>query len=383
MWNIPLSDINFDSSEIDAVKQILTGGWLTMGDITKQFEKEFAQFIGTRHAIAVSSGTAALHLGMLALKIKPGDEVICPSFSFVASGNAILYTGAKPVFADIESLDNLTISVADIEKKITPKTKAIEVVHFAGQPCKMAQISEIAKQYNLEIIEDCAHAPGARYNGKSCGTLGGIGCFSFFSNKNMTTAEGGMITTNRDDLAESIRLMRSHGMTSLTLDRHKGNGFSYDVTALGYNYRIDEIRSAIGIAQLHKISQANRCRGHISRLYCNNLKTVEKISLPFTATQDDLTTSAHHIFPIILSHSLDRNQFMAWMKDHKIQTSIHYPPMHSLTYYRHKLQYNDSDLPVTSQAGLREVTLPLFPTMSDNDVLKVCECIKNFIASQG
>ena len=250
MWKIPLCEMSLGQRESEAIQKVLSSGWLTMGEITHEFEQRFAELVGVKHALAVSSCTAALHLANQVLGIGPGDEVICPALTFVATANAIVYVGARPVFADIESFDNFSISAEDIEAKITDKTKAILVVHYAGYPCDMDQITDVAKRYQLRIIEDCAHAPGASYHGKPCGSIGDLGCFSFFSTKNMTTAEGGMLTTNDEQLAERLRIMRSHGMTSLTLDRHKGHAFSYDVVELGYNYRMDEIRAALGLVQL-------------------------------------------------------------------------------------------------------------------------------------
>ena len=226
MWEIPLFDIGFNEKEMIAVQKVLSSGWLTMGEQTEMFEREFADFINVKHAIAVSNCTAALHLANLALGIGENDEVLCPSLSFVAGSNSIVYTGAKPVFADITDLSDFNISPVDIEKKVSARTKAIQIVHYAGNPCDMDHIMEIARKHGLSVIEDCAHAPGSEYNGRKCGAIGDIGCFSFFSNKNMTTAEGGMITTNSDDLAKKIKLMRSHGMTAMTLDRHKGRAFS-------------------------------------------------------------------------------------------------------------------------------------------------------------
>jgi dTDP-4-amino-4,6-dideoxygalactose transaminase len=213
-----------------------------------------------KHAIAVSNATEALHLACLALGIGPGDEVVTPSLSFVATSNAVLYTGSDVRFADVIGPGDLTIDPEDILRKITPQTKAIIVMHYGGYPCRMEEILAIADRFGLPVIEDAAHAPGASLDGKALGTLGAVGCFSFFSNKNVSTGEGGMLVTNRDDIAQKVRLLRSHGMTSLTYDRHQGHAYSYDVVDLGYNYRIDEIRSALGIEQLKKLPANNVLR---------------------------------------------------------------------------------------------------------------------------
>jgi dTDP-4-amino-4,6-dideoxygalactose transaminase len=375
MWKIPLFDRNFNESELHCVQEVLISGWLTMGEITAEFERQFAEFIGVKHAYAVSSGTAALHLAAMALDIGPGDEVICPSLTFVACANSIKYTGANPVFADITSKDNLNISPQDIESKITAATKAIQVVHFAGYPCDMDAIRDIAERYNLNIIEDCAHAPGAKYKGASCGALGDVGCFSFFSNKNMTTAEGGMVTTNDDKIAAKIKLMRSHGMTTLTLDRHKGRATSYDVVSAGYNYRIDEIRSALGIQQLKTVKAANLRRKELVKLYNENLKPSEFLSIPFQETRG--TNPAYHVFPIVVGGNIARSSFMAHLKENGVQTSIHYPPIHNFSYYA--AHHKASALPNTEHVGAHEVTLPLYPSMTEEDVLYVCGIVNQYV----
>jgi dTDP-4-amino-4,6-dideoxygalactose transaminase len=305
-----------------------------------------------------------------ALEIGQGDEVICPSLTFVAGANSIVYTGAQPVFTDITSLNDFSISLQDIESKITPRTKAIQVVHYAGYPCDMDRIMDLAKKYQLHVISDCAHAIGAEYNGKMCGSIGDIGCFSFFSNKNMSTGEGGMITTNNDELATKIRLMRSHGMTTLTLDRHKGHAFSYDVVELGFNYRIDELRSAIGIEQLKKLPSGNYRRRELSKMYREKLSDIDGLEIPF---KNNYGSSSHHIFPVLLDKDIDRQNFMKHLKDKGIQTSIHYPPIHQFEFYRRNFGNKEGVLPVTEDVAKREVTLPLYPSMVDEDITYVCD----------
>ncbi len=375
MWKIPLFDIGFNEKEAIAVQKVLSSGWLTMGDQTEMFERKFADFIDVKHAIAVSNCTAALHLANLSLNLGENDEVICPSLSFVAGSNSIIYTGAKPVFADITDLNDFNISPEDIERKIGARTKAIQVVHYAGNPCNMDHIMEIANKHGVYVIEDCAHAPGSKYNGQHCGTIGDIGCFSFFSNKNMATAEGGMITTNNDDLAKRIKLMRSHGMTSMTLDRHKGHAFSYDVVELGYNYRMDEIRSSIGIVQLGKLKDGNIRRCEIDQIYRERFVDIYGIKVPFDTKYG---VSSHHIFPILLDNDVNRQEFMEYLKDNGIQTSIHYPPIHLFDYYRRNLGYDEGMLSITEEVAKREVTLPLYQSMADKDVHRVSDVIVEY-----
>ena len=369
-WRVPLADLDFGNEEENAVLAVLRSKWLTMGAVTQDFEAEFAKMVGVKHAFAVSNATEALHLACLALGIGSGDEVITPSLSFVATSNAVLYTGAEVRFADITSPDDLTISVEDIERKITSRTKAIIVMHYGGYPCRMVEINELARKYNLSVIEDDAHCPGASLGGKALGAWGDIGCFSFFSNKNLSTGEGGMVVTDREDLADKVRLQRSHGMTTLTYDRHRGHAYSYDVVDLGYNYRIDEIRAALGREQLKKLGGNNRKREEWTLLYRSILADVG-VGLPFAAC---LGKPAYHIFPVLLPEGVNRYQFIDQMRIRQIQTSIHYPPTHMFDYYRRK--YGEVSLPVTEWVAAREVTLPLYPTMGEENVRLVVDAVR-------
>ena len=377
IWKIPLSNIDFDKREIEAAEDVLLSGWLTMGEKTKEFETVFAEYVGVKHAFAVSNCTAALHIAHMVLGAGNGDEVICPSLTFVATANSIIYTGATPIFADISSVDDLNISPKSILEKISPRTKGITVVHYAGYPCAMDRIIEIAKEHKLYVVEDVAHAPGALYHGKKCGTIGDTSCFSFFSNKNMTTGEGGMIVTNRDDLAEKIKLIRSHGMTTLTLDRHRGHSYSYDVTALGYNYRTSELNSALGIVQLGKLERNNLKRRQIGLLYRKLLAPLaELLTMPFSHDEG----STYHIFPVLLSKQVNRGHFMKNMKQKGIQCSIHYPPVHLFSYYRSIYKNKINAIPVTEMVGEREVTLPLYPQLTVGDVEYVVSGVRDSLS---
>ena len=372
-WRVPLTDLDYGPEEEQAVLDVLRSRWLTMGAVTEQFERHFADEIGVKHAIAVSNATMALHLACLSLDIGPGDEVIVPSLTFVATANAALYTGAEVCFADIISPDDLNISPAEIEKLITTRTKAIVVVHYGGYPCQMPEIMDIASLHNLIVIEDAAHAPGAALHNKSLGTWGEIGCFSFFSNKNLAVGEGGMLVTNRDEIADRVRLLRSHCMTSLTWDRHQGHAYSYDVVDLGFNYRIDEIRSALGLVQLKKLGLNNSRRKQITDHYRKllNRDQINGIKIPF---QNIVGEPAYHLFPILLSENIKRTDFIDHMRQEGIQTSIHYPPIHKFSYY---LQKNPNVyLPHTEVVAAREVTLPLYPSMDEEKVHWVVAAIK-------
>lgn len=375
-WRVPLSDLDFGEAENQAVLKVLNSRWLTMGAVTQEFERRFSQAVGAKHAFGITNATAALHLACLTLDIGPGDEVIVPSLSFVATSNAVLYAGATPIFADILGPDELTLDPQEIERLASPRTKAVIVMHYAGYPCRMDAILEAARRRGLAVIEDAAHAPGAAFQGRGLGTWGDIGCFSFFSNKNLSTGEGGMLTTDRDDLAEKARLLRSHGMTSLTWDRHHGHAHSYDVTALGYNYRIDEIRSALGLVQLDKLPANNACRQALTQRYWQALEGTG-LGLPFRAwAAAPGVTSAHHIFPVLLPEGADRSAFIEHLRAAGVQSSIHYPPIHTFSYYRSR--WPDTRLPRTEAAAGREVTLPLYPTMDDQAIETVIQAVRNF-----
>jgi dTDP-4-amino-4,6-dideoxygalactose transaminase len=386
-WKVPLADLDYGPEEERAVIEVLRSKWLTMGEVTQQFEAAFAALTGAAHAIAVSNATQALHLACLALGIGPGDEVIVPSLTFVATANAVLYCGADVRFAEVigsnnlSGSDDLTVDPASIEACITPRTRAIIPMHYAGYPCRMPQIMALAEKHNLAVIEDAAHAPGAALNGRALGAFGAVGCYSFFSNKNLPTGEGGMLVTDRDDLAEKLRLLRSHGMTSLTYDRHQGHAFSYDVVALGYNDRIDEIRSALGLVQLGKLADNNAQRRALTRAYWDALADLP-VGLPFKAADRGASayrgTSAYHIFPMLLPEGADRQAFMTGLRDAGVQSSIHYRPVHTFSYYVQR--YGKQSLPVTEAAAAREVTLPLYPTMGEAGVEVVVEAVRKLLA---
>ena len=375
-WKYPLSDIDLGKKEEQEVLRVLHSRWLSTGPVTQRFEKTFSEYLGGGYAIAVSNGTAALHLALKSLDLKEGDEIILPSLTFIATANAVLYIGAKPIFADIVSKEDLNISPEEIERKITKKTKAIMVMHYGGYPCDMKAILGIAKRHGLYVIEDAAHAPGAEYQGKRCGFIGDIGCFSFFSNKNLVTGEGGMVVTRKKTWAEKVRRMRSHGMEALSWDKYRGHLSSYDIQEVGYNYRTTEIQSTLGLVQLKKLDRNNGKRKRLVEIYLKELQEVHEISLPFSKFKGN---PSYHLFPILVAPSIDRNKVMERLKDFGIQTSVHYPPIHLFSLYRKRFGFKMGMFPKTEEVSRREVTLPLHPRMNDEGVKWITKKLKAVI----
>ncbi len=378
-WIVPLAEIQFSGDEIRSVTRVLQSGWWTSGPETEALEKEFERRTGVRHALAVSNGTAAIHLAFKALGLSPGDEVVVPSFNFVAAANTVVQFGGIPRFADVESLENPVASVRTLEKAVTPRTRGICVMHYGGYPCAMDSIAEFARQRHLWLVEDAAHAPGAAWRNVPCGKWGDVGCFSFFGNKNLSCAEGGMVTTENDSIAENLRLLRSHGMDSLTWDRFRGHSFSYDVTVPGFNFRMDDLRSAILRVQLRSLDGFNLLRRERVQWYRKLIGNDSRWIVPF---RNYGGTPAFHLFTVVLDEGLSRKGIMGSLKRRGIQTSIHYPPTHQFSYYR-RLRVSDSDLAVTDELGRRTLTLPLFPHMSYEQVETVCGSLIEAAAESG
>jgi dTDP-4-amino-4,6-dideoxygalactose transaminase len=349
------------SEERAALSDVVDRGWITMGDRVRAFEQAFAAMHGAADAVAVSSCTAALHLILQALGIGPTDEVLVPSLTFVATVNCVLYTGATLVFIDIEALDWPLLSRADAAAKCTAKTKAVIVMHYAGYLAERQAWRDFASSRNLLLIEDAAHAVGCEL----AGSFGQAAAFSLYGNKNMTTAEGGVITSPDADLLEKVRRMRSHGMTSSTFQRYASRSVGYDVTMLGYNYRMDELRAAVGLAQLTRLTAWNEKRRILTNLYIQALRQhCPGVGLPFAQPQSQRQCAAsHHIMPIILPEGVDRHVVARELRDRGIQTSNHYPAAHRLSFYRR--QFPSVELPRTEQFAAREVTLPLHPGMEE------------------
>jgi dTDP-4-amino-4,6-dideoxygalactose transaminase len=371
--SIPFTDLRLEQEDLDAVAEVLRSGWLTMGPKTKEFEDAFAEHLGAKHAVAVSSCTAALHLAYLAAGVGPGDEVIVPAFTFVATASAVLYCGATPVFADITGLEDPGIDPDHVESLITERTKAVACVHFAGYAAAADRLAALCDDHGLALIEDVAHAPSAVLDGAKLGTIGLAGCFSFFSNKILAVGEGGLLATDDDDVAAHARSRRSHAMSSGTWDRHSGRTDTYDVTALGYNYRLDEPRSALALSRLARLEADIEIRRGLVREYRRRLCGLDGLVVPYR--DEDIQDSSCYVMPVMLEDPERREEFRRFLIDERgVQTSVFYPAIHEFTAYRER--YADVSLPNTERAARAEVTIPLFPHMTEEEQGRVIGAIE-------
>ncbi len=361
-WRVPLSDIAVDNELAGAALETLRSGWWSMGPQVAAFERAFADYVGSRHAFAVSSGTSALHLALAGVGCGPGDEVVVPSLTFVAAANTVRHAGAEPVFCDVLGPHDLNLDVASVERALGPATKAIVVLHYGGHPCDLGAVAALAEERGIAVVEDAAHAPGATVDGRFCGSIGDVGCFSFFSNKNLAVGEGGMVVTDSDEVAERIRLLRSHGMTTLTWDRHRGHAHSYDVVTSGFNYRFDEVRAALGLVQLTRLDAGNEARAGFAARYRERFAGVEGLVVPF-GDNDAGARSAHHLMVVLLPPGTDRDALRTALQAEGIQTSVHYPPIHHFSAYADSAR--PVPLTVTDEVAPRLLTLPLYPGLDD------------------
>ena len=361
---LPLFDLKLERQDLEAVAETLRSGWLTLGPRTSEFEQAFAGQLGARHAIALSSCTAALHLAYLAAGVGPADEVIVPSLTFVATAAAVLYCGATPVFADIVSANRPSLDPEDVERRITPRTKAVCVVHYAGYAAAADGLKELCDARGLVLIEDVAHAPSATLGGRKLGTWGLAGAFSFFSNKVLSVGEGGLLCTDDDEVAAFARSRRSHSMTSGTQDARGGRSDNnYDVTGLGFNYRLDEPRAALLLSRLQRLESDIARLSQLTLRYRELLSGVDGIMLPFEDA--DVASSSCHLMPVMLEQGGRQAQIGGRLRERGIETSIHYPPVHRFTFYRERCP--DVPLPITELASQCELTLPLYPHMTHAD----------------
>ena len=350
---IPIAKPLIGEEEQRAVSEVLGSGIIASGPRVKEFEKQFAEFVGTKHAVATTSGTTALHLALLSLGLK-GDEVIVPSFSFIATANTVLFCNAKPVFCDVNP-KIFNIDVEKIESLITEKTKAIIPVHLFGQPTDMQPVLEIAEKHGLHVISDAAQAHGAKYDGKMVGSFGDVECFSFYPTKNMTTGEGGMITTNNEELAEKADSIRNHG-------REKTQ-WGYEHGQVGYNFRMTDIAAAIGIEQLKKLPGFNERRRENARYLNDRLAGIEGIEIPY------VSPNVEHVYHQYTIKCKNRMSMIEKLKENEIGFGIYYPkPLHN---YPHLLQYGHGDLAISEALPSTVLSLPVHPAVSHQDLEKI------------
>jgi dTDP-4-amino-4,6-dideoxygalactose transaminase len=369
---IPVFDLRVTPEDLDAVAQTLRSGWLTMGPRTLEFEAEFARSIGARYAVAVSSCTAALHLAYLAAGIGPGDEVIVPSYTMAATAAAVLYAGGTPVFADIVGLEHPMIDVHHVEELITPRTRAVVVVHFGGYAATVDRLADLCAARGLALIEDAAHTPMATLGGRSLGTFGLAGAFSFFSNKVLAAGEGGLLATDDPEVAAFARSRRSHAMTRSSWDRHQGGAEDYDVPALGFNYRIDEPRAALLLSRLRRLADDVARRRELTLRYRELLNEVPGLIVPFS--DESVATSCCYVMPVMLEDPSRQGELrIALREKHGVQTSLFYPAVHEFTAYRER--FDAVALPRTELAARSEVTLPLFTHMTAADQDRVVRAL--------
>ena len=357
---VPFSKPFFDSEDLNEIlanmKTVLTSGWLTSGKNVEALEKGFAERVGTRHAVALNSCTAALHAILLSLDMKPGDEVIVPSDTFVATANAALYTGAKPVFADSDP-ETFNLSPDDVERKISSKTRAIIAVHLAGNPCDMKQLSEIAQDHRLSLVEDCAHAHGSKTQGKNCGTLGEAGAFSLYATKIITAGEGGMVTTDNEKIAERIKRIRTHG--------REGVG-PVETTGLGYNYRLSDIHAVIGLSQLKHLPEFIAQRQQLARSYDSFLSNTSW-ARPQVVRSGNVCSYYVYLLKLAEDAPHQRDELAARLSQKGIGTSVLYYPIHTQPFYKGLLD-RDPECPVAEELGKRTIALPMYNGMSNDEL---------------
>ncbi|MDT7041518.1 DegT/DnrJ/EryC1/StrS family aminotransferase [Candidatus Nitronereus thalassa] len=365
--------------EIRSVVETLRSGWLTTGAKVKQFEQDFGAKVCAQHAVALNSCTAALHLALEAVGVKEGDEVIVPTMTFAATGEVVTYLGAKPILIDCRP-DDLTLDVTQIEKLITPRTKAIIPVHFAGHPCEMIPLMELAKAYNLRVIEDAAHALPAWYQGVQVGSIGDITCFSFYATKTITTGEGGMATTQNETWADKMRMMSLHGISRNAWSRYSANGsWSYDICHAGHKYNLTDLAASLGIEQLKKCDQFQKTREQYAGLYNQGFKDLPEIIRPSVA---DNVQHAWHLYVMQLDVErlrIGRNEFIEILKNYNIGTSVHFIPLHLHPYYRQTFGYQPEDFPNARACFERIISLPIYPKMTEADIEYVIEVVREII----
>jgi len=379
---IPFARVHIGENEYRYIKEVLRSGWLTTATKALEFERLFAKYLGVKYACAVNSCTAALHLGIDALGIQPGDYVFLPSMTFTATAEVVRYMNANPIFLDTEYRSNLvTPEILNHAIKQYPNVKHLIIVHYGGQPSKMSEILNICNKYNIKILEDAAHAFPSKLNGKMIGNFGDITCFSFYANKTITTGEGGMLVTNNEEIYKRVKIMRLHGINRDIWDRFSAKvpSWEYDVIEAGFKYNMPDINAAIGIGQLEQAETLRKERQKVAEYYFEHLSDIESIDLPlcYVPVQDH----AWHLFPIVLNSKakVERNRFIELMSTAGIGTSVHYKPLHQMTYYKEKYNLLSKDYPNAEMTWLGNVSLPIYPYMNGSDLQYICGTIHKIL----
>jgi dTDP-4-amino-4,6-dideoxygalactose transaminase len=372
MLKVPYFEPWITNNDKKMIMNTLNQRWLTNGPVLKKFEKKFSKIIDAKYSIGVSSATHGLHLCLKSIGISKGDEVIVPTMTFAATADAVTYCGAKPILVDVNK-NNFNISPEQIKKKINKKTKAIIPVHYGGQACNMDEILKISKKFKLKIIEDCAHALGSKYEQMKCGNIGDMGCFSFYPTKIITTGEGGMITTKNKKLFEKINLLRSHGMNQLPPEREKKIKWKYDIIELGYNYRLDEMRSALGYSQIQRVKKINQLRIKIANKYDKELQKIKGIIIP---KRESNRNHIFHLYTIKINSDfpLSRDELFIKLYNSGIGTSVQYLPLHLMSYNKNK--FKKSEFPNANEIKDQILSLPIFPSMNQKQIDYVTSIIK-------
>ena len=379
---IPFAKVFIGDSERKYLNEVLDSGWLTTAGKTLEFEKRFAEYVGAKYACAVNSCTAALHLGIDALGIKPGDKVFVPSMTFTASAEVIRYVQADPVFLDTEYLSNLiTPSILENAIERHPEVRFLVLVHYGGQAANMPAIMEICKQHNIRILEDAAHAFPSKLNGKMIGSYGDITCFSFYANKTITTGEGGMLVTDDETICNRVKTMRLHGINRDIWDRFtaKVPSWEYDVIDAGYKYNMPDVAAAIGLGQLEQ-AETFRCeRQKVAEFYFQHLSDIPCLDLPLTHVP--FADHAWHLFPVVLNKhaSISRNQCIEKLSEAGIGTSVHYKPLHQMSYYKSRYHLKPSDFPNAEKTWQGNFSLPIYPFMPLSDLIYICKTLQSLL----
>lgn len=375
-FRIPLFDLNYGDEEIQALSDTIRDNWISIGPRCEKFESDFSKAISSQFALTVDNCSNALFMALMALGIGPGDEVLVPSLTFVATVNAVRYVGATPVFCDITSHSNLCISADAVRENVTSRTKAIIVMHYAGFPCAMDAIMAVANKHGLRVVEDACHGPLSEYKGRKLGTIGDIGCFSFFSNKNISTGEGGMLTCSDEAIYRRLKLLRSHGMTTTSYQRAGGHSTKYDVVSLGYNFRMDDLRASLGVVQLHKLPRDLEKRAEVRKWYENGLCDIDEVLVPFAGHTEFVSN-----YILVVALRMGGCEHRDAVRDHLhavgIQTSVHYPAVHRFSIYREMR----ARLPLTEHASDHLITLPMYSKLTQESVGEVVCALKEAVHS--